>query len=109
MGTVGENIGGKIRKLREAKCWNQADLANELGMTSKYISKIEVGDRYPSRATVARLSVVLGVEPQELMFASEDDFMAEAINRTRQKFDEPLAGRSGLGDKSQTLAELVLP
>ena len=61
MGTIGENIGGKIRKLREAKGWSQAELANELGLTYKYVSKLEVGDRNPSRATVAKLAVLRGL------------------------------------------------
>ena len=104
MGTIGENIGGKIRKLREEKGWSQSDLAAEMGLTYKYISKLETGDRNPSRATVAKLAVVLGVEPQDLIFDAEDDCVREAIDRTRQKFTEILAGRTGLGDKSQALA-----
>lgn len=104
MGTIGGGIGGKIRKLREAKGWSMAELAEEVGLTYKYVHKLEVGDRSPSRVTVAKLAVVLGVEPQDLLFDAEDDFVREAIDRTRQKFTKILAGRTGLGDKSHALA-----
>jgi transcriptional regulator with XRE-family HTH domain len=60
------DVGGEIRRLREARGWSQAKLAGETGMGVSGISQIETGARNPSAATLWKISGALGVEVGDL-------------------------------------------
>lgn len=51
-----EMFGLLIKTFREAKEWQQTDLARAAGMSPSYISRLERGKRDPSRTTVMKLA-----------------------------------------------------
>ncbi len=59
-------VGQQIRRLREAKGWNQAELAVYAGIGPSGVSQIETGKRNPSAATLQKIAEALGVEISEL-------------------------------------------
>lgn len=68
---VDMSLGERVRALREAKEWTQADLVREvmeLGrdgvkVSVSALSRIEGGSRRPSPRVVTALAVALGVQP----------------------------------------------
>ena len=59
-------VGQQIRRLREAKGWNQAELAVYAGIGPSGVSQIETGKRNPSAATLQKIAEALGVEMSDL-------------------------------------------
>jgi transcriptional regulator with XRE-family HTH domain len=43
-----KTIGARIRKLRKAKGLSQEQLSEKVGIKSKHLSRLEVGNNYPS-------------------------------------------------------------
>ena len=59
--------GATIKKLRESKGITQQQLANEIGVSSKAVSKWETAKGLPDISLVEALSQALGVSVMELM------------------------------------------
>lgn len=59
------NFGRRLRELRTAAGWTQAELAGER-FSHAYISVLEAGRREPSRAAVSYLAMRLGVPVERL-------------------------------------------
>ncbi|MBQ7004798.1 MAG: helix-turn-helix domain-containing protein [Clostridia bacterium] len=59
--------GSTIKKLREAKGLTQLQLANEIGVTAKAVSKWETAKGLPDITLIEPLSQALGVSVMELM------------------------------------------
>ncbi|HJL20090.1 MAG TPA: helix-turn-helix transcriptional regulator, partial [Sandaracinaceae bacterium LLY-WYZ-13_1] len=59
-------IGARIRELRLARGFTQADLSKVHGITTQYISQAENGAESLSAPSAVRIAVALGVEPYEL-------------------------------------------
>ena len=59
-------VGANIRRLRGERYTQQA-LADRVGMTVQYLSRIERGDVNPTIATLVRLANALEARPSELM------------------------------------------
>jgi transcriptional regulator with XRE-family HTH domain len=55
-------LGKKIRELRKAKGWTQAQLASAANITPEYISKIETGAKPASIMTLEKIAHVLSLE-----------------------------------------------
>lgn len=66
-----EDFGSAIRSLRQEKGWSQEDLGFEAEMDRTYVSGIERGVRNPTLTTMWRLAKALGVNPSELLVATE--------------------------------------
>lgn len=65
-------IGERIAKYREEKGLSQEELANLLGYKSRStIQKIESGQRDVPRKMIAQLSIVLNVNPLDLLGENE--------------------------------------
>lgn len=61
------SLGTKIKQLREAAGWTQAELATRSGLGRGYISRLETDDyNKPSADTFVRLASALKVSPDEL-------------------------------------------
>jgi transcriptional regulator with XRE-family HTH domain len=56
-----------LRRLRNARGLSQDDLAYEAEVSRSYLSQLEKGAFYASLKIVAKLAVVLKVEPYELL------------------------------------------
>lgn len=59
--------GGTVKRLREAKGLTQLQLAEELGVTAKAVSKWETAKGLPDISLIEPLSKALGVSVMELM------------------------------------------
>jgi transcriptional regulator with XRE-family HTH domain len=60
-------LGTRIKELRKQTGLSQDQLAEKVGITdSKYLSRIEVGKRYPSLEMLERIADALHVEMREL-------------------------------------------
>jgi transcriptional regulator with XRE-family HTH domain len=64
-------IGSHVRKKREALGLNQAQLANELGVTHQHVSRIELEQVAPSLQMLLKLSRRLGVSTDYLLTGRE--------------------------------------
>jgi transcriptional regulator with XRE-family HTH domain len=58
-----------LRRLRNERGLSQDDLAYEAEVSRSYLSQLEKGAFYASLKIVAKLAVVLKVEPHELLIA----------------------------------------
>jgi transcriptional regulator with XRE-family HTH domain len=67
-----EQVGPRLRELREAAGLSRPELAAQVGMTRSSIRKLEAGDHAPRPETVARLAAVLGVIPDTLTDPASD-------------------------------------
>lgn len=59
--------GATVKRLREAKGLTQLQLADEIGVTAKAVSKWETGKGLPDISLIEPLSQALGVSVMELM------------------------------------------
>jgi len=62
-----ENVGAFVANLRKDKGWTQKELASQLGVSDKAISKWETGKGLPDMGMLIPLSEVLGVTIDELL------------------------------------------
>jgi transcriptional regulator with XRE-family HTH domain len=58
---VTETFAVKLKRLREAAGWSQAELAGRAGLNQFGVAKLEQGVREPAWATVQALARALGV------------------------------------------------
>ena len=58
--------GVRIRRLRQAKGWSMADLAEKVGLSKQAISQIEVRGGI-SANNVLPLARALGIDPSEIL------------------------------------------
>jgi len=65
-------FGNYICKLREDKKLTQAELANQLDVSDKSISKWENGQAFPRIETFEKLAVALGTTVEDIFSASKD-------------------------------------
>lgn len=62
MKTTKKLLGERIKELRKAKGLSQSQLSESIGVDPKHMSRIEVGNSYPSLDGLERMAKVLGVE-----------------------------------------------
>lgn len=72
--------GEKIRTFRNAKKWSQEDLADKLGVTKSYISKIENEKTPISLETLGKIADFLEVDPKDLI----DNTKIEATGEVKE-------------------------
>ena len=78
--------GTAIKHLRETKGLTQADLAAQLGVTSKAISKWETAKGFPDITLIEPISKALNVSVMELMSGDKITNQNVASNLLRSKF-----------------------
>lgn len=65
-------FGEKIRKFRKMNDWTQADLANQLGLTTRTVYNFENGQSYPKDPTMyLRIAQTFGLSLEELFNDTE--------------------------------------
>lgn len=62
------NLAQKIIQLRKEKDWNQTELGNAIGITTKHISRYENGKTVPAVAVIKKLAEVFNVSTDYLLF-----------------------------------------
>ena len=60
-------LGLNLRKHRKLKGWTQIDLAETAGITSKYVSVIELGNSWPQYETLSALAGALEISVGQLV------------------------------------------
>jgi len=76
--TIEKALGATVTELRIKKGVSQAALADKLGYSVSYISKLERGQMNPTLRTLFDLADSLGIEPDLLVRA-----MKRSFNRAR--------------------------
>lgn len=66
-----EEVGNRIRALREAKKLSQDELANEVGVSRKFLSNIENGNRNFKCDTLMKLAEALDTSEMYLLHGKE--------------------------------------
>ena len=83
------DLGGSIKKVREAKGMSQKEVALACKIDNSNYSKIENGKTDPSFSAVARIAKALGVELSEL-------FQAHELFKEVKSFDKSLMEKMAL-------------
>ena len=61
-----EQLGMRIKYLRQKRKWSQEDLALSSNINRNYISDLENGRRNPSLEILERITIALGITLEEL-------------------------------------------
>ena len=61
-----EQLGMRIKYLRQKRRWSQEDLALNSNINRNYISDLENGRRNPSLEILERITIALGITLEEL-------------------------------------------
>ncbi len=69
-------LGAKIRKLREQSGLTQEDLAKSVGLSSEFISQLELGKRSPSLDSLSRIALFLEKDISYFVAEREESFAA---------------------------------
>ncbi len=64
---IRSRLGANVKRLREAKCLSQEELAFQADMHRTYVSGIERGKRNPTVTVVERLAKPLGTSAGALL------------------------------------------
>lgn len=65
--TLGNAFGQRLRRLRDAREWSQADLAERSGLSRSYIARMETRDVQPTLTTIDQLASALGLRRSDLL------------------------------------------
>lgn len=94
---VERQLGGRVAALRAARAWTQGDLAQAVGVTKGYVSKIENGRIVPPVGTLLKIAEALRGDVAELLKApAEGGDDAVCIVRARER-PPALRGASAFG------------
>lgn len=89
-------LGARIRDLRTVAAWDQAALADAIGLRQPDVSKIERGERSVSATELFRIADALGVSANDILVPAAERELNVAFRRD---------GSSGVG--AQSAVELV--
>ncbi len=84
MKSTKELLGARIKELRKSRGLSQNELSERIGIDAKHLSRIEVGNSYPSLDTLERISRALGVEIKDV-FEFDHDITKRALLQNIQK------------------------
>lgn len=86
-----KTIGARIQKLRLSRGITQAQLAEEVGIDTVYVSQIERGHRLVSIGTLFRIAYVLNVRPGFLLdgdIPEDETPLAEEVRKLLEGWSE---------------------
>ncbi len=66
-----EEVGLRIKKLREINRWNKEELAAKVGITTKFLYEVEAGKKGLSAQNLVKFSKVLKVSSDFLLFGKK--------------------------------------
>lgn len=89
-----DTMGGLIREARERRGWNQAQLAQRIGVTGSFIGKLEKDEALPSYDRLIALASMLSLDKQTLLALSERRKEERAQSRIRTR---GIAARTAYG------------
>jgi transcriptional regulator with XRE-family HTH domain len=86
---VQRRLGSRIQTLRHARELTQDELSHRCGISQKYLSELERGEKTPSWETLVALAHRgFGIRLATLMYGIDEDIGTEA-----KRLDDLLAGR----------------
>src|SRR5262245_43156612 len=68
---LADGLGNRLRELREAKGFTQAQLADLIGVSRKTVNTVENGVFVPSTVVALKLAAALECRVEELFFLAE--------------------------------------
>jgi len=78
-------VGKRIKIVRQRNGLTQDQLAEQVGLSPKYISGIERGVENPTMDILIRLAKILGVEPYDLFLFGESEESEKALRKGIEK------------------------
>jgi transcriptional regulator with XRE-family HTH domain len=81
-------LGARIKELRKARGLSQNVLSEKIGIEAKHLSRIEVGNSYPSLDTLERISRALGVEMKDVFEFDYDTSKKGLLRNIRNMLGE---------------------
>ncbi len=78
-------VGKRIKIVRQRSGLTQDQLAEQVGLSPKYISGIERGVENPTMDIFIRLAKMLGVEPYDLFLFGESEESEKALRKGIEK------------------------
>jgi transcriptional regulator with XRE-family HTH domain len=78
-------VGKRIKIVRQRSGLTQDQLAEQVGLSSKYISGIERGVENPTMDILLRVAKILGVEPYDLFLFGESEESEKALRKGIEK------------------------
>ena len=78
-------VGKRIKIVRQRSGLTQDQLAEQVGLSPKYISGIERGVENPTMDILIRLAKMLGVEPYDLFLFGESEENEKALRKGIEK------------------------
>lgn len=78
-------VGKRIKAVRQRNGLTQDQLAEQVGLSSKYISGIERGVENPTMDILIRVAKVLGIEPYDLFLFGESEDSEKALRKGIKK------------------------
>jgi transcriptional regulator with XRE-family HTH domain len=78
-------VGKRIKIVRQRSGLTQDQLAEQVGLSPKYISGIERGVENPTMDILIRLAKMLGVEPYDLFLFGESEETEKALRKGIEK------------------------
>ncbi len=80
-----EEIGKKIKKLREERGWSKGRLATQAGVTPSYIPILENGQKCPTVETLDAICFAFGITLADFFTDKEDPLMDKVSSLTMQQ------------------------
>jgi transcriptional regulator with XRE-family HTH domain len=79
---IAQRMGGSIRRLRQARDWSQAELAEKVDVSVDYVGLLERGQRLPAVGVLVQISEIFRVSTDEVLGreGEGDDWLREATN-----------------------------
>ena len=78
-------VGKRIKIVRQRNGLTQDQLAEQVGLSPKYISGIERGVENPTMDILIRVAKMLGVEPYDLFLLGESEESEKALRKGIEK------------------------
>ena len=86
-------VGKRIKIVRQRNGLTQEQLAEQIGLSPKYISGIERGVENPTMDILIRVAKMLGVEPYDLFLFGESEESEKALRKGIEKMLREVDGQ----------------
>ncbi|MGZ2372060.1 helix-turn-helix domain-containing protein [Ancylomarina sp. YFZ004] len=81
-----EKLAQGVKELRKRKGLSQEDLAKESGLSLRTVQRVENGESEPTGETLKRISSVLNITPDELIYWDSDKETLRKTVKTRYEY-----------------------
>lgn len=85
-------LGMRIKEIRRSKRLSQEQLSDQVGVSPKHLSRIEMGKGFPSLETLEKIATILNVELKEFFdfdAFKKDLVTTDSITKMFENLDDP--------------------